>query len=347
MRECLAYQRTPNSKQNLQCQACSHFCQIKPNRVGICGIRQNHQGELFLLPYGKAVAAHVDPIEKKPFYHFLPGSRAYSFGTFGCNLKCENCQNFDISQILEQKGQTEKYSRLNWGIPLSPEKIIREALAANCQSIAYTYTEPTIFLEYCLDTMELAHQAGLKNVWVSNGFMSNQTLDLIIPHLDAINIDIKSLDPKFYQRHCGAQIEPILENCQRLIKENVWLEITTLIIPELSDSPEMLSRIARFIKNKLGNTVPWHLSSFSGAISWKLSHLPPTSIKKVIAASQIGKQEGLKYIYPGNLPGSQSNNTFCPNCQATIIQRINYTINQLGEKNNCPHCEEKIPGHFR
>ncbi|MCK4539585.1 AmmeMemoRadiSam system radical SAM enzyme [Candidatus Parcubacteria bacterium] len=340
MEECLNYKKIDS--QTLQCQTCNHFCEIKEGRVGICGIRQNIGGKLYLLAYGKATAAHVDPIEKKPFFHFLPGSFAYSFAAIGCNFRCKNCQNYDISQMFGLKGRVGEYGKLNWGYFLSPKKIVEEALKNQCQSIAYTYTEPTVFMEYALDTMKLAKEKGLKNVWVSNGFMSDKTLDEIIPYLDAINIDIKSFNDDFYKSNCGAGVQPILNNCKRLAREKIWLETTTLVIPTLSDNEEMLRQIAGFIKNELGDFVPWHISAFSGEISWKLQNIPDTPIKTIKNACQIGEEEGLKYVYGGNVPGSGMENTYCPKCGNIIIKRDNYYISRQDKKGNCPKCGENI-----
>ncbi|MBI5254266.1 AmmeMemoRadiSam system radical SAM enzyme [Candidatus Falkowbacteria bacterium] len=294
MKECCEYKTKENGA--CQCEACNHFCTISDGHVGICRVRQNVKGKLYLLTYGKVAAINIDPIEKKPLFHFLPGSKAFSFGTFGCNFQCANCQNYDIAQI-----SGKDMAKNNWGRDLEPEKIVQLAKSNGCESIAYTYNEPTIFWEYALDTMILARKAGLKNVWVSNGFMSDKVLDAIIPYLDAINVDIKSFDDEFYKTNCRARVQPVLDNCKRLVKAGVWVEITTLVIPTLSDDEQMLRRIARFIKNELGDFVPWHISAFSGAISWKLQYLPDTPVEKIKKVQTIGKEEGLKYVYVGNI----------------------------------------------
>jgi pyruvate formate lyase activating enzyme len=299
MKECLSYKILDSGL--AQCLACHHFCKIAEGTTGICGIRQNINSKLFLLTYGRPAAVNIDPIEKKPLYHFLPGSKTFSLGTLGCNFRCGNCQNFGISQALEQKENRKDLEKINWGRDLSPAEAVRLAKKNNCASIAYTYNEPTIFFEYALDTMKLAQAAGLKNVWVSNGYMSDKTLDLIIPYLDAINVDIKSFDDKFYQTNCGARLEPVLNNCRRLVKEKIWTEITTLVIPILSDDEKMLDCIAGFIKNELGDFVPWHVSAFSGGISWKLHDLPDTTVEKIKRACSIGKEAGLKNVYAGNI----------------------------------------------
>lgn len=344
MKECVNYQKAAN--QTLECQNCNHFCKIKEGNVGVCGVRQNIDGKLYLLVYGKAAAVNIDPIEKKPFFHFLPRTEAYSFGTVGCNFRCANCQNFDISQIYNVKGKVGEYEKVNFGYSIMPEEIVKGALESGCKSIAYTYTEPTIFMEYCLDTMKLGRKKGLKNVWVSNGFMSDKTLDLIIPYLDAINVDIKSLDDYFYKSNCGATIGPILENCRKLVEKKVWLEVTTLVIPTLSDSEKNFHKIARFIKEELGDFVPWHVSAFSGAISWRLKNIPDTPLKTIVKACEIGKKEGLKYVYAGNVWGSDMENTFCPKCGKAVVKRINYEVMRLDKNGKCTHCGEKIEGVF-
>lgn len=343
MKECINYKKL--NKDLLECRTCFHFCKIAEGRTGICGIRQNLKGKLYLLAYGKAIAAHIDPVEKKPLFHFLPRTLAYSVGTIGCNFRCGNCQNFDISQMYGLKGKVEEYKKLEWGIDLPPEKIVEEALANDCQSIAYTYNEPTIWTEYALDTMKLAREKGLKNIWVSNGFMANETLDAIIPYLDAINVDIKSFDDEFYQSNCGARVAPVLENCKRLVRDKVWLEITILIIPTLSDNPEMLKKIAGFVKNELGDSVPWHVSAFSSAISWKLQHLPDTPVEIIKKTYDIGKKAGLKYVYAGNVWDKNLESTYCPKCGKLAIERMGYQVIRYDEKGKCK-CGQEIHGIF-
>jgi len=345
MKECLSYKKINGGA--VQCETCHHYCKISEGRTGICGIRQNLNGKLFLLAYGKAAAVNIDPVEKKPLFHFLPGSKIFSIGTLGCNFRCANCQNYDISQIYGFKGRMKEYDKFDWGHDLSPAEAVKQARAGGCESIAYTYNEPTVFLEYALDTMKSAKKAGLKNVWVSNGFMSDKTLDLIMPYLDAINVDMKSFSDEFYQSNCGARVKPVLDNCRRLVSAGVWTEITTLVIPTLSDSERMLKQVAKFIKNELGDFVPWHVSAFSGAISWKLRHLPDTPLSTIKTAYEIGKSEGLKYVYAGNVRGDDSENTFCPKCRQAIIKRIGYAIERSDKLGSCPYCQEKIAGVFK
>jgi len=290
------------------------------------------------LNYGQAIAAHVDPIEEKPLYHFLPGTTTFSFAAAGCNFKCANCQNWQISQSTKNLTGNKI---VDFGFALPPAKIIEQAQAANCPSVSYTYTEPTVFLEYALETMKLAKAVGLKNIWVTNGFMSPETLKLILPYLDATNIDLKSFDAKFYQKNCEAKLRPILENLKNLKKAGVWIEITTLIIPTLTDSETMLAKIAAFIKKELGAETPWHLSQFSGAISWQLQNLPPTSKNIIEKACQIGKDAGLNYVYAGNVE-SEWNNTFCSQCQLLNIERSGFSIKRKDKKGRCYRCNTDL-----
>ncbi|MBZ1345268.1 MAG: AmmeMemoRadiSam system radical SAM enzyme [Candidatus Nealsonbacteria bacterium] len=319
----------------VKCQNCAHCCVILPGKRGICGVRENIDGKLYALNYGKAIACHIDPIEKKPFFHFLPGSHSLSIATVGCNFVCRNCQNSDISQA-------PKPDKPVLGEDLPPEEIIKIALKNNLPSISYTYTEPTIFLEYALDTMKLAKKAGLKNNFVSNGFMSPESAKLVIPYLDAINIDVKSFSEEFYREVCGARLQPVLDTAKLMKKSGVWTEITTLVIPTLSDSEKMFRDIAKFIKEELGPETPWHISRFSGAISWKLQHLPDTPVETLKMACKIGKEMGLKYIYTGNVPGLPSEDTFCPKCNALVINRTGYVISRYDKSGQCPKCGENL-----
>ncbi len=278
----------------VQCETCVHKCIIQNNKRGMCGVRENQNGILKALNYSKAIVAHIDPIEKKPFFHFLPGSYSCSIATVGCNFRCQHCQNYDISQYTKDAWDGEII-----GQRLKPNQIIKQAIDNDCQSIAFTYTEPTVFLEYAYETMRLAKQNGLKNVWVSNGYMSKETLELIIPYLDAINIDLKSFNEKFYSQVCGAKLQPILDNLISIKNSRVHLEITTLIIPTQNDSPKELNDIAKFIKHKLGSGVPWHVSAFYPA--FKMRQLPATPKEKILEAAKIGHKAGLKYVYAGNI----------------------------------------------
>jgi len=334
MREAKFYKKL--DEQIVACELCHQACLIKNNSLGICRARKNLNGKLFSLVYGYPVALNVDPIEKKPLFHFQPGSLSYSLGTLGCNFKCLNCQNWDISQPMDMEQKIKNINLVESG------KIVSEALANDCQSISYTYNEPTIFTEYALEIMELAHQQNLKNVWVSNGYMSQSCLEAIIPRLDAINVDLKSIDREFYQKNCGAKLEPILENLKTLKKAGIHLEITTLIIPGLSDDYGMLKSLTEFIALELGSDVPWHVSKFSPDISWKLKTTPATFEETIFEACDIGKNAGLKYVYAGNLPGDQRENTYCPVCGQLIIRRFGYVIERLDHHGRCAHCDKNL-----
>lgn len=329
MKEAYLYKKLSDKK--VKCLNCAHYCILKPGQRGICGVRENIDGKLYALNYGKAIAVNIDPIEKKPFFHFLPGTFSLSIATVGCPLSCKNCQNWDISQGYKRAKEIP-------GEDLPPKEIVNIALKNKLPSISYTYTEPTIFLEYALDTMKIAKKAGLKNAWVSSGFMSPESAKLVIPYLDANNIDIKGFSEDFYRENCGARLKPVLDTAKLMKRSGVWVEITTLVIPTLSDSEEMFRKIAKWIYKELGPETPWHISRFSGAISWKLQHLPDTPVETLEKAYKIGKKAGLKYVYMGNVPGHKAENTYCPKCGELVINRMNYIIHRHDKAGKCPKC---------
>ena len=335
MREAKFYKKLAN--QTAACELCSHYCHIKNNMAGICGVRKNLNGILHSLVYGYPVAMNVDPVEKKPLFHFLPGSTAFSLGTLGCNFQCANCQNWDISQASEIRANRQSLEQL-----IKPEKIVELALKSHCQSIAYTYNEPTVFAEYALDIMKLAKRKKIKNIWVSNGYMSQPCLKAIIPCLDAANIDLKSMDEKFYQNNCGARLQPVLKNLIEIKKAGVHLEITTLVIPGLSDDPAMLKNIAEFIAKELGPLVPWHVSRFSPEISWKLKQSSTTPEEKILQAVEIGKNAGLRYVYAGNIHNTDKENTYCPKCGQLAIKRHAYYITRYDINGQCLKCGNNL-----
>ena len=321
----------------VRCHLCSHHCRIIEGKRGICGVRENIKGTLYSLVYGKLVASGVDPIEKKPLFHFLPGSSAYSIATVGCNFRCKNCQNWEISQ-------SPKPQRPIMGKDVSPEEIVEAAKRMECESIAYTYTEPVIFMEYAYDTAKLAVEKGIKNVFVTNGYVTEEALREVAPCLHAANIDLKSFSDKFYRENCGARLEPVLEAIKLHRKLGIWIEITTLIIPKLNDSEENLKEIAEFIRD-LGVDIPWHVSRFYP--SYQLIDLPPTPIETLRKAREIGMEVGLRYVYQGNVPG-EGENTYCYNCGELLIERYGYRIvrNRITDS-NCPHCGAEIDGVWR
>jgi len=334
MKKAMFYMPLPENA--VRCNLCNHRCKIKDGKRGICGVRENRDGKLYSLVYGKIVAEHIDPIEKKPLFNFLPGSRVFSIGTVGCNFRCKHCQNFDISQYPhEHRGKIIGQDR-------SPEQIVAAAKAAGCETIAYTYTEPTIFYEFAYDTAILAQKEGIKNVFVSNGYMSAESVREIKPYLDAINIDVKAFTDNSYKELCGARLKPVLKTIQLMKELGIWLEVTTLIIPGLNDSEQELRNIARFVKS-IGQEVPWHVTQFYPA--YKLMDRPPTPIATLRQARDIGIKEGLRYVYEGNVPGEGGENTYCYGCGAILIERHGLILmrNRL-QNGRCRECGVKIDG---
>ena len=328
----------------IQCLACNNYCIIPNGKTGICGIRQNNNGELKLLVNNKAIAVNLDPVEKKPLFHFLPGSTAFSLGTFGCNFACEFCQNWDISQTIKIPACAGRQNTNSWGEDWPPEKIVNYCKENHISIIAYTYNEPTVWTEYALATMQLAKKAKIKNIWVSNGYMSKETLHLITPYLDAVNVDLKSFCEEFYQKIIHAHLEPVKENIKKIWQKGIWEEVTTLIIPGFNDSDQELKQIAQFLV-KISPDLPWHISAFYP--TYKMLATPPTSQKSLIKAYQIGKQAGLKYVYTGNIPDENYESTYCPKCGIKIIERCGIEMKQNNLKDGkCPKCGEKIAGKF-
>jgi len=330
----------------IQCLACHNYCIISEGQTGLCGVRQNNKGKLKLLVNNQAAAVNLDPIEKKPLFHFLPGSIAFSLGTLGCNFGCEFCQNWDISQAPKNQDTRYKIQDTNsWGEEWKPEKIVNYCQENNISIIAYTYNEPTVWTEYALAVMKLAKKAKIKNVWVSNGYFSDQTLKLIAPYLDAINIDLKSFREDFYQKIIHAHLEPVKENIIKVWQLGIWDEITTLIIPGFNDSLKELKDIAEFLV-KISPDLPWHISAFYPA--YKMLNIPPTSKETLLKAYEIGKKAGLKYVYTGNIPDENYESTYCPKCGAKLIERwgIGMIKNNLKD-GRCPQCGEKIAGRWK
>jgi pyruvate formate lyase activating enzyme len=334
MKEAYLYEKLKDKK--VRCNLCNHRCIIQDGKAGICQVRKNIDGVLYSLVYEKAIASHIDPIEKKPLFHFYPGSRSFSIATIGCNFKCLHCQNADISQFPRERGGII-------GEDLSCEKIVELAQKNNCKSISYTYTEPTIFFEYAYDTACLAKQKGIYNNFVTNGYMTKEALDFISPYLNAANVDLKAFSNEFYKKICGAKLEPVLESLKYMKKLGIWLEVTTLIIPTLNDSEKELKEIAEFILKELGSDVPWHVSQFYP--TYKLSNLYHTPVATLRKAREIGLEVGLKYVYTGNVVGDEGENTFCYNCHKTLIKRFGYHIREYNiSDGKCKFCNAKIDG---
>lgn len=324
--------------QTVQCRVCEHACVLHPGAVGICGVRENRDGVLYLAVYGDAVATHIDPIEKKPLFHFFPGSDALSIGTYGCNLRCNWCQNWDLSQV-RNPGQLSNMRNMHY----SPEELVSIARQRRSQSIAYTYNEPTVFFEYTYDVARLARQHGIKNVYVSNGYMSLECLEMLTPYLDAINVDLKGFTDVMYTRYTGAHLEPVKRNIAFIAQEtDIWIEVTTLVIPELNDSDDELRAAAEWLAS-VDPDMPWHISAFHP--SYKMLDRPRTSVTTLERAYKIGKDAGIKHIYVGNVrdPGKES--TYCPECSTRLIQRNGYSIRILWDKpGKCPSCGTPIAG---
>jgi len=326
----------------VRCNLCAHRCLIRPGRQGICLVRENVDGALHTLVYGRVVSANVDPIEKKPLFHFYPGSGAFSIATVGCNFHCRWCQNWQISQSPRQGNISIG------GQPMTPAELVAAARRRGCRSIAYTYTEPTIFFEYAYDTSKLAHAAGIANVFVTNGYMTAEALDLIGPTLDAANVDLKAFDDKTYRKLVNARLQPVLDSLLRMKKAGVWVEVTTLVITDLNDSDDELRQIAAFIHDELGPGVPWHVSRYHPTYQYDA---PPTPVKRLARAWEIGKESGLRYVFVGNLPGHllprgvESENTYCHHCDALLISRRGYSIHKNNVRDGaCPRCSTPVAG---
>ena len=318
---------------NIRCELCPHFCFLKNNEIGKCRARQNINGKMISLVYGKLCSMAIDPIEKKPLYHFFPGEKTLSIATAGCNLSCKFCQNWQISQANPDEVTS---------LILKPEDIIKEAIKQKSKIISYTYTEPSIMIEYLLDTAKLARKKRLRNVLVSNGFINPLPLQELCKYIDAANIDLKSISNDFYERVCNARLEPVLETLKILKENNVWLEITNLIIPGLNDSTQDIERLVSWISKNLGRNVPVHFSAFFP--TYKMLNLPPTPTESLKKARNIALSRGLNYVYTGNIQDNEGDTTFCPKCKKALIKRKFFSIteNKL-MKGKCP-CGEKIVG---
>jgi pyruvate formate lyase activating enzyme len=335
LHEASLYETLPQEK--VQCHLCAHRCTIAEGKRGVCYVRENINGRLFTSTYGNVISQHVDPIEKKPLYHFYPGTSAYSIATPGCNFRCQWCQNWEISQ-LPRLGETWRGTRR------TVEDIIHATRSSDCSSIAYTYTEPTIFYEYAFDIAKEAKPKGISNVFVTNGYMTEEMLSTIHPYLDAANVDLKAFRDETYRKYVGARLQPILDSLKRMKDLGIWLEVTTLLIPDLNDDESELQDAANFIAQELGPETPWHISRFFP--SYKMSDHPSTPQETLRKALEIGLKEGLYYIYLGNVGGMEGNDTKCPNCRRTVIRRSQFGVltNNIGEGNLCPHCGRPIHG---
>jgi pyruvate formate lyase activating enzyme len=334
MHEAMFWAKAEGDK--VRCSLCRFRCLIAEGQRGICGVRENADGILYTLVYGKSIAEQIDPIEKKPLFHYLPGSTSFSIATAGCNFRCLHCQNYEISQLPHLRREIP-------GRDLPPAEIVRRAQAANCRSISYTYTEPTIFYEYAFDTAVLARQAGLGNVFVSNGYITPEALEHIAPYLDAANIDLKGFSEKFYREVAGATLAGVLDSLKVYKRLGIWTEVTTLIIPGHNDDEADLKGIARFIAEELGRETPWHVTAFHP--TYKLLDRPPTPVAKLRRARQIGLAAGLRYVYEGNVPGEGGENTLCPACRRKVIERRGFRLGSIAVRDGqCGFCGAPLDG---
>jgi pyruvate formate lyase activating enzyme len=333
MKEAMFYKRLADN--TVRCDLCAHRCVIEDGEKGFCGVRENRSGTLYSLVYGRAIAMHVDPIEKKPLFHYQPGSYSLSVATVGCNFRCRHCQNADLSIR-----PIEDHHVAGQNVP--PEELVAAAQRSDCASVAYTYTEPTIFFEYALDTARLASREGLGNVFVTNGYMTDEALRTIAPVLDAANVDLKAFSEQHYEHICEARLAPVLDTLRLMKRLGIWLEVTTLLIPTVNDSDTELRQIAEFIID-LGPEVPWHISRFYP--TFRMNDLPPTPAESIQRGRQIGLEAGLKYVYSGNLPGDDGESTFCPQCGQRVIHRQGYEILESRlQEGRCNQCQTVIDG---
>jgi pyruvate formate lyase activating enzyme len=320
--------------QEVDCFLCSHRCHILYGKRGVCGVRVNEGGTLYSLVYGRVIAENVDPIEKKPLYHFLPGTRSYSIATPGCNFQCDFCQNWQISQAREHLEQFPEPQ-------VDPFGIVTGALRTGCASIAYTYTEPTIFMEYALDVARMAKQEGLRNVFVTNGYQTPEAVAAMRGLIDAANIDLKSFSDSFYRRVCKGRLQPVLNSVRGMYEAGIHVEVTTLVIPALNDSDEELGQIASFLAS-ISRDIPWHISRFHP--DYKAKDLMPTPIRTLEKAARNGESKGLRYVFIGNVPETERCHTRCPQCREIVIERSVMQVKATRLKDGkCPKCGTPLP----
>jgi pyruvate formate lyase activating enzyme len=340
MHEALLYEALDDGR--VQCNLCAHRCVIPLGGRGVCLVRENREGTLYTLVYGIPLSQAVDPIEKKPLFHFHPGSTAFSIATAGCNFRCAFCQNADISQMPRDRGQIR-------GHEASPEAVVQAAQRHGSRSIAFTYTEPTIFFEYSYDIARLAESVGIASVYVTNGYMTQEMLELQgitmghDPWLDAANVDLKSFRDETYRKVCGARLEPVLDSLRNMKALGVWVEVTTLVVPEMNDSDAELGDIATFIATELGVETPWHVSRFHP--DYRMYDRGPTPQARLRKAYDLGREAGLRYVYVGNMPGARLEDTYCPLCDQVVIARRGFQILERNTRDGeCGSCGAVIDG---
>ena len=333
LKEALLYKKREDNKAS--CFLCSHYCLIADGKYGICQVRENRGGTLYTHAYGNLVAQSIDPIEKKPLYHFLPGSTSFSIAAAGCNFQCGFCQNWQISQVKEARTLGLRSGEVK------PEEVVRQAKSSGSKSISYTYTEPTIFFEYARDVAQLAKREGLYNVFVTNGFMTEEMIDVAQPWLDAANIDLKSFNDDYYRKLCKGRLEPVLRSIEQMKKLGIWVEVTTLVVPGENDSEDEFRKIAEFL-GRIDPAIPWHISRFYP--QYQMDNLESTPMKTMNRAYEIGQESGLRYVYLGNVMGKGSD-THCPQCGQVLIERVGFTVQkQKIKEGKCPDCQNPIDG---
>lgn len=333
MKKAMLYNKLSGNK--VHCNLCSHYCVITDGKRGVCRVRENRDGVLYSLVYGRTIAKHVDPMEKKPLFHFYPGSTSFSIGSPGCNFCCQWCQNWEISQMPREQ-------HFIMGDEVTPEQIVSNAKQTGCKSITYTYTEPTIFFEYTYDTSLLAHENGLSNIFITNGYMTEEMLETYHPYLDAVNVDLKAFRDETYQKYVCARLQPVLDSLRLMKKYGIWAEVTTLVIPSINDDTAELQDAAHFIADELGKETPWHISRFFP--SYKMTDVPQTPVSTLQKAREIGLEAGLHYVYIDNISGEE--NTLCHKCGHLLVRRSGYSIleNNIGRNGCCPSCGKLVAG---
>lgn len=335
IREARHYEKQPHKK--IKCVLCPRECVVDDRERGYCGARENRGGTYYTLVYSRAVSAHVDPIEKKPFFHFLPGTTAFSVATAGCNVNCKMCQNWEISQVRPEQVDA---------LYLPPQKLAQLARDTGCAAIAYTYSEPVIFYEWMYDCAKASRPLGIKNVVVTGGYIKEKPLRELCKVVDAIKVDLKAFSEKYYREIVNGELKPVLDALVVMKSEGVWTEIVYLVVPTLNDKDDELRGLARWVKSNLGPDVPVHFSRFYP--QYLLKNLPPTPLKTLERAKQIADSEGLHYVYIGNVPGHPAENTYCPSCKRAVVERTGYTIRGIHlNRGRCKYCHREIPGVWK
>jgi pyruvate formate lyase activating enzyme len=335
IKEAKFFDKQPYRK--IKCKLCPRECVIDDRERGYCGARENRGGTYYTLVHSRVVTAHIDPIEKKPFFHFLPGTVAFSIATAGCNVNCKMCQNWDISQVRPEQVRSS-YA--------PPERVAELAAQNKCPIIAYTYSEPVIFYEYMADCADAGHRLGVKSVVVTGGYIQQEPLQKLCRQVDAIKVDLKAYSEKFYKEVVNGEMKPVLDCIVTIRKHGVWNEIVYLVIPTLNDSDPEFKALAKWVKSELGPDVPLHFSRFHP--EYLLKNLPPTPVETLERAKAIADAEGLHYVYIGNVPGHPAENTYCPKCHKIVVERTGYTVGTVHIHNGkCQYCQQAIPGVWR